>query len=297
MASVPDAIIEAATARLADEFGFHVTFGDHVRETGPLKTGPVAGRVADLHAAFADPDVALVLALRGGYHSHQLLPHLDYDLIAANPKAFCGYSDITALQAALLARCDLVTYSGPVFNTFAIREPGNATVEFFRRCLFGSEPVNWHAGEEWFSDDSEVAKNAGWLVLQPGTATGRLTGGNLITLGLLQGSAYWPDLDRSVLVVEASGFTGPAEFDQLLTSLLQTGAAPRAVLIGRFHPKSKMTSDLLAHIVATKPQLHGLPVLADLDVGHTNPLYTFPVGGECYLAADPGAVEVALTVH
>ena len=55
-------------------------------------------RVADLHDAFSDPQVRAVLCTIGGLHSAQLLPLLDFELIAANPKVFCGYSDITTLR-------------------------------------------------------------------------------------------------------------------------------------------------------------------------------------------------------
>lgn len=299
VATVPDAVRAAAVARLEREFGFEITFGAHVEETGPQGTGPVSGRVADLHEAFADPDVAGVLAARGGHHSHHLLPLLDYDLIAANPKPFCGFSDITALQSALLARTGLVTYSGPMFTSFGRAEQVEPTIESFRQCLFTDEPIGWQPAKVWSDAGGDRAPHPGegWFLLQPGTATGRLTGGNLVTLGLLRGTPYWPDLDGSVLVVEASDSSDAAEFDQNLTALLQTGAALRGLLIGRFQPGSAMSPELLAHLVATKPQLNGVPVLANLDVGHTHPLYTFPVGGECYLAADPGAVEMVVTRH
>jgi muramoyltetrapeptide carboxypeptidase LdcA involved in peptidoglycan recycling len=65
-------------------------------------------RAEDLHAAFSDPDVTVVLAAIGGDHAVELLPHLDYDLIRANPKLFQGYSDVTVLHWALLKRVGLV---------------------------------------------------------------------------------------------------------------------------------------------------------------------------------------------
>ena len=71
-----------------------------------LSTGWTAGsgqeRAADINAAFADPDVSVVLAAIGGNHSAQLLPYLDFELIAANPKVFQGYSDNTLLHWAFL---------------------------------------------------------------------------------------------------------------------------------------------------------------------------------------------------
>jgi hypothetical protein len=86
--------------------GLRLTFGDHVDERDDFDSSPVTSRVFDLHAAFTDPDVAGILTVIGGFNSNQLLPHLDWDLIAAHPKFFCGYSDITALQNAILAWTD-----------------------------------------------------------------------------------------------------------------------------------------------------------------------------------------------
>ncbi|WP_073255175.1 S66 family peptidase [Cryptosporangium aurantiacum] len=305
---LPDTIRTAAVERLRAEFGVEVTFGAHVEESGPLGTGPIAGRVADLHDAFTDPAVAGILAVIGGHHSNQLLPHLNFDLIRANPKVFCGFSDITALQGAVLAKAGLVTYSGPHFSTFAMREHNEATIEAFRRCVFEDAPVSWVPATTWTDDEwyrlqdaaegrPAPSRNEGWWVLQPGTANGPLVGGNLCTLNLLQGTPYWPDLDGAVLVVEDDFESTVHAFARDLTSLLQTGIAVRALVVGRFQRQSGVTQELLRHIVTSAPQLAGVPVLGNVDVGHTNPLYTFPVGGSCYLAAEPGAVEIVLTRH
>ncbi|MFI5958438.1 LD-carboxypeptidase [Cryptosporangium sp. NPDC051539] len=301
---ISDANRAAAVERLTSEFGFEISFGAHAGETGPLGTGPVAARVADLHAAFADPEIDGILTVIGGYHSNQLLPHLDYDLIRSNPKVFCGFSDITALQCALLARSNLITYSGPHFSTFAMREYNEATIEAFRGAVCTDGAMSWRPATTWTDDEwyrgqerAAPAHNEGWWVLQPGVANGPLIGGNLGTMNLLQGTPYWPDLDGAVVVVEDDFESSVHDFARRLTSLLQTGIAVRGMVIGRFQRQTGMTQELLREIVTTAPQLAGVPVLANVDVGHTNPLYTFPVGGSCYLAAEPGAVEIVLTRH
>lgn len=83
--------------------------------------------MADLPEAFADDSVAAILTVIGGYNASELLPRLDWNLIAAHPKVFCGYSHITALWNAILARTGLVTYSGPHWSTFGMREHFEAT--------------------------------------------------------------------------------------------------------------------------------------------------------------------------
>ena len=98
-------------ARLG-ELGLSLSFGRHVDERDDFDSSAIESRVADLHDAFADPSVAGILTVLGGFNSNELLPYLDWDLIRANPKVFCGFSDITALHNAILAKSGLVTYLG-----------------------------------------------------------------------------------------------------------------------------------------------------------------------------------------
>ena len=70
-----------------------------------------------------------------------MLRYLDYDLIGANPKVFCGFSDITALGTAIYAKTGTVTYSGPHFSTFGMEKGLEYTLEYFKKCLMDTEPV------------------------------------------------------------------------------------------------------------------------------------------------------------
>lgn len=85
----------------------------HAGQTRVWRSGTVAERLADLHAAFADPQVRAVWCAAGGATSAQLLHAPDFDLVAANPKVFVGYSDMTMPHHALHARTGLVTCYGP----------------------------------------------------------------------------------------------------------------------------------------------------------------------------------------
>jgi muramoyltetrapeptide carboxypeptidase len=276
-----------------------------VLEDGRLRAAAIESRVRDVHAAFADPDVAAVLTVLGGYNSNQVLPYLDYRLIAEHPKVFCGYSDITAMNGAILARSGLVTYCGPHFSTFAMRDHLERTVDSFRRCLFSDRPLEWSPSpaftdDKWYHDQDDRAEEPtdGWWLLQPGAASGRLIGGNLVTFNVLNGTPYRPSLAESVMFIEDDLESAPRTFDRELSSLLQQSDLDlRGLVIGRFQHATGMTRELLSHIVSTKRELAGIPVLANVDFGHTNPLYTFPMGGECWIAAEPGAIEIVLTRH
>ncbi|MFC7624149.1 S66 peptidase family protein [Microlunatus sp. GCM10028923] len=287
------------------ELGLRVTFGRHVDERDVFDSSSIESRVEDLHEAFADPEVRGILTVIGGFNSNELLPYLDWELIAANPKILSGYSDITALQNAILARTGLITYSGPHWSTFGMRDHLEPTVTWFRQACLADEPYAIRAGESWTDDpwfldqdDRTVRPTDGWWTLAPGTARGRLVGGNLCTLNLLQGTACWPGLDGVVLAVEDDYLTNPHEFARDLTSLLQLpdAAGLRGLVIGRFQAASELTRDVLAEILRRQPALSGLPVLANLDFGHTTPLATLPIGGEVELITDP-TPELRIHTH
>ena len=274
--------------RFAD-LGLRLTYGDHVDEIDDFNSSSIASRVDDLHAAFADPAVRGILTVIGGFNSNELLPHLDWELIARNPKVFCGYSDITALQNAILARAALITYTGPHWSTFGMRDHLEQTLTWFREAVLSDDayevtPASYWTDDAWFLDQDHrtVEQSSGWWPLQSGTATGRLVGGNLCTFNLLQGGPYRPSLSGAVVLVEDDALTNPVEFARDLTSLLQLpdAAEMAALLVGRFQRASGIDRPVLQQIIERQPVLAGVPVLANIDVGHTNPLATLPIGGQ-----------------
>lgn len=294
------ALITDDNARIAEKslsaLGLSVSYGEHVDERDRYDSSAIASRIADLHAAFADPQVDAILTVIGGANSNELLPHLDFDLIAANPKILCGYSDITALQNAITAMTGLVTYYGPHWSTFGMRDLGQQTAEWFRGTLMSDGPIEV-SGSEWFSDDlwfldqddRTTLPTGGWWSLQPGTAEGRIVGGNLCTLNLLQGTRWMPSLSDAVLMLEDDEASNPTEFRRDLHSLLQQPGAEtvRGLVIGRFQQASEVVREDLRAMLETIPNLAGKPVLANVDFGHTNPLLTLPIGGEVAFSSGP----------
>jgi muramoyltetrapeptide carboxypeptidase len=300
-------IMEHDNTRWIDErfaaMGLTLTFGEHVDEDDRFRSGSIEHRVADLHAAFADPSVAGIITVIGGFNSNELLPYLDFDLIAAHPKVFCGYSDITALQNAILARTGLVTYSGPHWSSWGMRDHFEPTGDWFRAAVTGDapivvEPAQAWTDDMWFADQDArtPVPNEGWWRLRPGRASGRIVGGNLCTLNLLQGTANMPSLDGALLFVEDDFESNTVAFARNLTSLLQQPDAEHVtgLVLGRFQAASGVTRAALDEIVARQPALAGKPVLAGVDFGHTSPQLTFPVGGTADVVV--GEPEAALTI-
>ncbi|GAA4703195.1 S66 family peptidase [Brevibacillus fulvus] len=291
---------EIAAKRL-EMLGFRVSFGRRAEERDEFDSSSVEARLADLHEAFHDPNVKGVLAATGGFNANQLLAGLDYKLIQQNPKIFCGYSDITALANAIYAKTGLITYSGPNFSSFGMMNGFEYTLEHFQKCLMDGLPFELSPSSEW-SDDSwyrdqqnrRFFPNGGYEAIRYGSGAGRIVGGNLCTLNLLQGTPYMPSLDGAILFLEDDHEVTPETFDRDLQSLLHVPDSNgiRGLVIGRFQRASGMTVEKLQTIIASKPELNHIPVIANADFGHTTPIFTFPIGGYARLEAAPERVQL-----
>ena len=283
-------VLERALAYL-DENGFKVTYSTNCREMDQFSSSSVESRVADLHEAFADPDVKAVMACIGGFNVNQILPYIDYDLIRANPKILCGYSDITALLNAVYARTGLVTYHAPHLAALGFLREREYTHRYLTACLMNEEPVP--------VVPSETAGK--YIVLQEGSCEGEIVGGNLCTLNLLQGTPYMPDIRNRVLFIEDDNIMGdyfPYEFDRNLQSLLQVSGAEsvRGVVFGRFDESCKLTEDTIRAIVKGKVPA-GIPVVFGADFGHVFPMISFPIGGRVKLSANGDRIDLQITEH
>jgi muramoyltetrapeptide carboxypeptidase len=289
-----------------EALGLRLSFSTNAEVMDRFDSSPVQARVSDLHEAFTDPEVKGILTTLGGYNSNGLLGYLDYDLIRANPKIFCGFSDITALATAIYAWTGLVTYSGPHFTTFGMKRGIDYTKEYFERCLMREEPFEVLPADHWSDDlwyedqeDRDFVPNPGCEVMYEGEAEGRLLGGNLGTLCLLFGTAYMPNLEGSILLLEDDEETDPVHFDRKLQALIhQSGfEGVRGLVFGKFQRASNVDQDTLTAIVESKRELAGLPIVAGASFGHTTPQFTFPIGGYGSLHAGDGIVRLSMQVH
>jgi muramoyltetrapeptide carboxypeptidase len=297
--------LKAIAASRFQELGLTLSFGKHSSERDEFGSSTIQSRIEDLHAAFSDHGIKLVMAVTGGFNSNQLLRYIDYSLIKANPRIFCGYSDITALSNAIHKKTGLVTYSGPSYTSFGDKEGFSYTLENFRKCLFSKKSLEVAASPEWCSgwsaiqDNPSFHPNEGYWLLNEGRAEGKIIGGNLCTLNLLQGTEYMPGLKNAILFIEDDYESQPHHFDRDLQSLIHLPDFPKvkAIVIGRFQKESGMTRELLAKIIKSKKELDNMPVIANADFGHTAPRITFPIGGKATLLAESGKVELKIIKH
>ena len=305
LALINDECRSYATQHL-EMLGLRVSFGKHAEEQDGEMSSSIASRISDLHDAFADPEVKGILTVIGGWNSNQLLRDIDWELIRKNPKIFCGFSDITALTTAITSKTQLVTYSGPHYSSFGQKLHWEYTQKSFQECLFQQDPIEILPSKEWTDDpwflnqdDRHPILNHGFWVMSEGSASGTIFGGNVSTFNLLAGTSYFPDLQKSIIFIEDTAGADRHIFDRELESLIQqqTFSGVRGMVIGRFQPGSKIDQVILGEILASKPELKNMPILANVDFGHTDPRITFPIGGEVALVSKKGASSLVITSH
>lgn len=294
-----------ANARFED-MGLSLSFGKHVEDSDEFASSPIQSRMDDLHEAFADKNIKAILTVIGGFNSNQLLRYIDWNLIKNNPKIFCGYSDITALNNAIYAKTGLITYSGPHYSSFGQKLYFDYTLEYFNKCLFSDEifdvvpSMNW-SDDTWYFDQEKrsLVPNKGILVIHEGEAQGTIIGANLCTFNLLHGTEYMPNLKDAVLFIEDDYESVPHTFDRDLQSLIhQPGfGGVKGLILGRFQKASKITDDLLKRIIETKKELKNIPIIAGVDFGHSDPKITFPIGGSALMKASHNQVQLRISEH
>ena len=300
MGIISGPIREIANNRLKD-LGLKVTYSKNVEEIDEFRSSSIKSRVADLHKAFSDKKIKAVFAVIGGYNCNQLLKYIDWNIIKNNPKIFIGFSDTTALQNAIFAKTGLVTYSGPAWSTFGQKLHFEYTMDYFKRCLMTNDLIdikpseNW-TDDEWYKDQDKrnLIKNDGWLIINKGKASGTLLGANLCTFNLLQGTEYMPNLKDSVLFLEDDETSKFVDFDRNLQSLIHLPdfKGVKGVVVGRFQKASEVTNEKLIKIIKSKAELKNIPVIANVDFGHTSPIITFPIGGEACMDANKKSIII-----
>ena len=244
-------------------------------ETGYL-AGPDALRLADLHAALADDDVAAIHCLRGGYGSLRLLDGVDAALLRRKPKLLIGYSDITALHA-LWALHGLPSLHAPMPASDLIK-PGREDDE---AALFHLLRHGLQAGTVL-----APALEPGALCA-PGEATGRLIGGNLSLVAALLGTPWAWQARGAILFLEDIN-EEPYRIDRLLTQLRLAGVldAVGGIVLGSFTekaPPQRLLRDMLVPLCLQQ----GKPLLGGWPTGHGTPNRPLPMGLQVRLTARP----------
>lgn len=232
--------------------------------------GSDAQRAADLNAAFADPTIDGIMAIRGGYGAPRILPMLDFEMIRKNPKFFGGYSDVTALHIALNQKCDLVTYHMPMVGAWhsGLDEYSES---FVKAMLFGKEIAY-----------ENPADAPAMQTLVGGTAKGKLVGGNLSLIAASLGTPYEIDTKGKILFIEEVG-ESPYRVDGMLTHLRNAGKFEDAagIIMGDYHNCAASDPDKalsLQQIFEDIVKPAGKPTITGVVCGHCSPSMSLPMG-------------------
>jgi len=279
--------------KTVEYFGLKAKWAKNVKAQHARTVATVAERLDDLHAMFQDPEVKGVVCIRGGYGSGQLLAGIDYDLIRRNPKIFLGYSDITAMHLAIHKMTGLVTFHGPVL----LSEFTPYTEDCFRRALFQTAPL----GDLTNPPSGNRLRPAHNLrTIHPGTARGRLIGGNLTLVTSLMGTPYEIETRERIFFTEDVG-EEPYRIDRMLTQMLLAGKLQKAAGIvfgecldcGPSDYKPSFAWDMtFGEVLDDRFRSVQAPVLSGLTIGHTNDQLTLPLGVMATLNANKGVLTV-----
>jgi muramoyltetrapeptide carboxypeptidase len=270
--------------------GYQVKLTDSVWAQDDYVAGPPEKRAEDLNALFADPEVDVIQVLWGGTGAIEILPFLDYDLIAANPKALMGFSDITNLHIALRQETGLATLHGPGFGSMGAADrqafTWNSAVAAFTQGAAGEVPRD--------PEDPYVRTIVG------GRATAPIVGGNLFTFVHLIGTPWDPEFDGAILFMEEVN-EPPYIVEVHLHQLAHAGKLRNiaGVVVGEMFkcdwreerpesPRTRSLEDVLERCLAPL----GVPVLYKLPLGHGKHLATIPLGVQATLDADAQTLTI-----
>jgi len=255
-----------------EEAGYRVILEPEIERFRRFHQNEDKKRAENLMDIWRDPEVKAVICCTGGYGAVRILPYLDADLFRRNPKAFVGYSDITALHLWMMRRAGLRVFHGPTLDDLA---PGgaDATMSSLLAALTTPRP------------DTRLGRDIARAV-RPGKAVGRLTGGNLSLVQQTIGTPYEIDTRDAILFLEE--IHDPMSVaDERLLHLRAAGLLRhvRGIVFGQLsldRSEEDEFEDFLLDLVSDLD----VPILMDFPAGHEIPNLTLPFGTEMELVAD-----------
>jgi muramoyltetrapeptide carboxypeptidase len=269
-----DADLERSIANVR-MLGWEPVVGEHVRGRDGYLAGSDAQRADDLNRAARDASIDAVWCIRGGYGAMRILEQVDYAAWRAFPKALIGYSDVTALHAAIGQCAELVTFHGPTArgNLDDAMTLGSLREALTTRPAEGSvcSPMSFESA----------------VPLVAGCASGRLVGGNLALVAALVGTPYAWNLDGAILVLEDVS-ESVYRLDRMLEQLWLSGGLRRVagLVFGQFTdiPDDAANAERpIERLLRETAERCGVPALMNFPVGHVDVQFTLPLGAPARL--------------
>lgn len=256
--------VERAKANI-EALGFKVKLSKNIFDKNRYLAGSDEDKINELHRFFEDDEIKLILCARGGYGAIRLINKIDYDLIKANPKPFCGFSDVTALLLMIYKKTGVITYHSPMASTdFGIECNTFSQQDFF----------NTINGKSLYFEGSKIFKD--------GSASGIIWGGNLSTVVSLCGQDFIPnedfiffaeDLNESVYKID--------KMFQQLVNIPQFTQNCKGILLGDFLDVDN--EEWLYEYFNELAEKLNIPVVSGFKITHLKDKITLPIGKSAVL--------------
>lgn len=298
-----------AKDRLKNMFGLELVPTEHALKGSKFTYEHPELRAKDWMDAFKYPSIKAIFSAIGGDDTIRLLPYIDYDVIKNNPKIFSGFSDTTA-NHFMMYKAGVTSFYGPcILSDFAqYGSMFDYTVDAINNIFFDANPhfeikkCNYFTNEhfEWCEENinkekKRIPDSKGYEVLQgTGKATGKLLGGCIELLDMINGTEIWPSLDEwrnKILFIETSEETpSPQNVKYILRTLQAQGIINviNGIIVGKPRGETyyEEYKDVLKTVVGIEAKRPDLPIIYNVNFGHNEPIGIIPYGVECELDCD-----------
>jgi len=263
---------------------------------------------------FKNKEIKAIICTIGGETANQTLKYLDFSIIRANPKIFCGYSDISVLHYAILSQAGLTTFYGPCAMTQLgeYPKPINYTIEYFRKAVmegyigkvkpsdkWTDEVLDWSKKED-LKRERKMEINRGFEWIKKGKAEGKIIGGCLPSIMHLRGTMFWPSHKNKILFLETSESYNIVDGQSIeevsvyLTDLELNGIFEeiKGLIMGRPYGYSKEQRKIFKELLNDFFENYTFPILYGVDIGHTDPQITIPLNVKVKIDSDGDLFEI-----
>lgn len=286
--------------------GFAVCHGQLMGKQDFYRSGSIQERAEEFNALLHREDISILMAAIGGNNTNSILPYIDYDYLKQHPKIIVGYSDTTALLLAIYAKTGLVTFYGPALaSSFGELPPfTDWTFESFSTLLGDLQLPHRYEMPPYWTDEyinwteqnrAKEQRHNDWLCVRPGTAQGRLIGGNLNTMEGFFGTEYMPKIRKGDILLIEDSLKDSSTIERSFSLLKLAGVFDRigGIILGKHElfddcGTGRRPHEILLEVLGERD----IPILAEFDCCHTHPMLTMPIGCEVLLDATNKSVTL-----
>ncbi len=273
---------EKAKTSFSQRTGLELILGSHTLGRYYYSSGTVQERLSDFHQFLKDPSIKGILFSVGGNTAIDLIDKLDYELIRKNPKIISGISDATTILNPIFVKTGLITFLGLEFTMFGWL-PMDYTYEQIEKTWFEGTLKEVTLNPKWKNYDDLPTTYNGWQTIRPGTAKGRIIGGNLGSITYLSGTDYYPSLDQNIFVFEGYRMHKKAIHHRLISMRLR-GEFKRlsgiivGYCLGSDDPTQPGDERSLKDMLLEVTEGYDFPIMQVGEIGHRVENILLPIG-------------------